>query len=47
MNVAHARETLKIIDKAVKGHMLTEDDLNRIDVIILSRMEEEIEETDS
>ena len=43
MNVAHARETLKIIDTAVKGHILTEDDLNRIDAIILTRMEEEIE----
>jgi hypothetical protein len=47
MNVAHARETLKIIDTAVKGHILTEDDLNRIDAIILSRMEEEIEKNDS
>lgn len=44
MNVSHARETLKIIDKAVKGHVLTEDDLNRIDIIVLSRLEELDEE---
>lgn len=44
MNVAHARETKELISLAIKYGVLTEDDLNQIDVIILSRLEELDEE---
>lgn len=44
MEAAHARETLKILKTCIKYGILTDDDLNRIDVIALNRLEELDEE---
>ena len=40
MDMNLARETLKMVNKAIKGRWLTDEDMTKINQVILNRIEE-------